>query len=130
MNGNKMFGLFDKRMKYLKRDKHPLAKKAIHLYAGDNRSYSYYCGATGSDVNDWNTFKSWIINWVLGGKVEDGELLELYLQWAESEVGTTDSTRKLIMNYWSNGGPPAFNKKDDVSGQFWIFAAWVEPYGS
>ena len=32
------------------------------------------------------------------------------------------SSRKEIRH----GGPPAFNKKDNVSGQFWIFAAFAE----
>jgi hypothetical protein len=120
-----MISLFDKRLKYLKKDAHPLASKALNLYSSNERSYKYYCGSTGSDENDWDEFKNWIINWVLGGQTDDDGLLELYLKWVESDGNLTVTSRKSIESFWYNGGPPAFPKKDDVSGQFWIFAAWA-----
>ena len=75
-----IFDLFDKRAKFLKKEVHPLADRALHLYyGGDDRSYCYFCGATGSDDNDWDAFKTWILNWVVGGKIDDAELLQMYL---------------------------------------------------
>jgi len=57
-----IFDLFDKRAKFLKKEQHPLAERALHLYyGGDDRSYCYFCGATGSDDNDWDAFKTWIL---------------------------------------------------------------------
>ena len=122
-----IFDLFDKRAKFLKKEQHPLAKRALHLYyGGDDRSYCYFCGATGSDDNDWDAFKTWILNWVLGGRIDDSELLQVYLNWVEHENFLTESTIESITSFWGTGGPPAFNKKDNVSGQFWIFAAFAE----
>ena len=120
-----MFSFTDKRMKYLKKDSRPLAAKAINLYAVNERSYKYYCGATGSDENDWDEFKNWIINWVLAGRTDDEGLCQLYIQWVDSEGNLTEHTQKSIESFWVNGGPHSFNKKDDFSGQFWIFAAWT-----
>ena len=122
-----IFDLFDKRAKFLKKEQHPLAERALHLYyGGDDRSYCYFCGATGSDDNDWDAFKTWILNWVLGGRIDDSELLQVYLNWVEHENFLTESTIESITSFWGTGGPPAFNKKDNVSGQFWIFAAFAE----
>ena len=122
-----IFDLFDKRAKFLKKEVHPLAERALHLYyGGDDRSYCYFCGATGSDDNDWDAFKTWILNWVVGGKINDAELLQLYLNWVEHEHFLNESTIDSISQFWGSGGPEAFNKKDNVSGQFWIFAAFVE----
>ena len=122
-----IFDLFDKRAKFLKKEQHPLAERALHLYyGGDDRSYCYFCGATGSDDNDWDAFKTWILNWVLGGRIDDSELLQVYLNWVEHENFLTESTVESITSFWGTGGPPAFNKKDNVSGQFWIFAAFAE----
>ena len=122
-----IFDLFDKRAKFLKKEQHPLAERALHLYyGGDDRSYCYFCGATGSDDNDWGAFKTWILNWVLGGRIDDSELLQVYLNWVEHENFLTESTIESITSFWGTGGPPAFNKKDNVSGQFWIFAAFAE----
>ena len=120
-----MLGLFDKRMKFLKKDSRALAPKALSLYASGERSYKYYCGATGSDENDWDEFKNWIINWVLASRTDDEGLCQLYIRWVDSEGNLTELTQKSIENFWVNGGPPSFNKKDDFSGQFWIFAAWA-----
>lgn len=122
-----IFDLFDKRAKFLKKEVHPLADRALHLYyGGDDRSYCYFCGATGSDDNDWDAFKTWILNWVVGGKIDDAELLQMYLNWVEHEHFLNESTIDSISQFWGSGGPEAFNKKDNVSGQFWIFAAFVE----
>jgi len=122
-----VFDFFDKRAKFLKKEQHPLAERALHLYyGGDDRSYCYFCGATGSDDNDWDAFKTWILNWVLGGRIDDSELLQVYLNWVEHENFLTESTIESITSFWGTGGPPAFNKKDNVSGQFWIFAAFAE----
>ena len=122
-----IFDFFDKRAKFLKKEQHPLAERALHLYyGGDDRSYCYFCGATGSDDNDWDAFKTWILNWVLGGRIDDSELLQVYLNWVEHENFLTESTIESITSFWGTGGPPAFNKKDNVSGQFWIFAAFAE----
>jgi len=122
-----IFDLFDKRAKFLKKEQHPLAERALHLYyGGDDRSYCYFCGRTGSDDNDWDAFKTWILNWVLGGRIDDSELLQVYLNWVEHENFLTESTIESITSFWGTGGPPAFNKKDNVSGQFWIFAAFAE----
>lgn len=122
-----IFDFFDKRAKFLKKEQHPLAERALHLYAGGHdRSYCYFCGATGSDDNDWDAFKTWILNWVLGGRIDDSELLQVYLNWVEHENFLTESTVESITSFWGTGGPPAFNKKDNVSGQFWIFAAFAE----
>ena len=122
-----IFDLFDKRAKFLKKEVHPLADRALHLYyGGDDRSYCYFCGATGSDDNDWVAFKTWILNWVVGGKIDDAELLQMYLNWVEHEHFLNESTIDSISQFWGSGGPEAFNKKDNVSGQFWIFAAFVE----
>ena len=122
-----IFDLFDKRAKFLKKEVHPLAERALHLYyGGDDRSYCYFCGATGSDDNDWDAFKTWILNWVVGGKIDDAELLQMYLNWVEHEHFLNESTIDSISQFWGSGGPEAFNKKDNVSGQFWIFAAFVE----
>ena len=44
----------------------------------------------------------------------------------ENEHFIDENTKKRIEAFWSHGGPPAFNKKDDTSGQFFIFAAFVE----
>jgi len=122
-----IFDLFDKRAKFLKKEQHPLAERALHLYyGGDDRSYCYFCGATGSDDNDWDAFKTWILNWVLGGRIDDSELLQVYLNWVEHENFLTESTIESITSFWGTGGPPAFNKKDNVSGRFWIFAAFAE----
>ena len=122
-----LFDLFDKRAKFLKKEQHPLAERALHLYyGGDDRSYCYFCGATGSDDNDWDAFKTWILNWVLGGRIDDSELLQVYLNWVEHENFLTESTIESITSFWGTGGPSAFNKKDNVSGQFWIFAAFAE----
>ena len=122
-----IFDLFDKRAKFLKKEVHPLADRALHLYyGGDDRSYCYFCGATGSDDNDWDAFKTWILNWVVGGKIDDAELLQMYINWVEHEHFLNESTIDSISQFWGSGGPKAFNKKDDVSGQFWIFAAFVE----
>ena len=122
-----IFDLFDKRAKFLKKEQHPLAERALHLYyGGDDRSYCYFCGATGSDDNDWDAFKTWILNWVLGGRIDDSELLQVYLNWVEHENFLTESTIESITSFWGTGGPPAFNKKENVSGQFWIFAAFAE----
>lgn len=122
-----IFDSFDKRAKFLKKAVHPLADRALHLYyGGDARSYCYFCGATGSDDNDWDAFKTWILNWVVGGKIDDGELLQVYLNWVEQEHFLNESTIVSISQFWGSGGPEAFNKKDNVSGQFWIFAAFVE----
>ena len=112
-------------MKYLKKDARPLAAKARNLYAGNERSYKYYCGATGSDENDWDEFKNWIINWVLESRTDDAGLYQLYIQWVDSESNLTELTQKSIENFWANGGQPGFDKKDDFSGQFWIFVAWA-----
>ena len=121
-----IFDFFDKRAKFLKKEQHPLAEKALLLYYGDGgRSYSYFCGATGSGENDWDAFKTWILNWVLGGKINDSELLQVYLNWVEPE-NFDESILESIRSFWGTGGPPAFNNKDDVSGQFWIFAAFAE----
>ena len=122
-----VFDFFDKRAKFLKKEQHPLAERALHLYyGGDDRSYCYFCGATDSDDNDWDAFKTWILNWVLGGRIDDSELLQVYLNWVEHENFLTESTIESITSFWGTGGPPAFNKKDNVSGQFWIFAAFAE----
>ena len=122
-----VFDFFDKRAKFLKKEQHPLAERALHLYYGDDdRSYCYFCGATDSDDNDWDAFKTWILNWVLGGRIDDSELLQVYLNWVEHENFLTESTIESITSFWGTGGPPAFNKKDNVSGQFWIFAAFAE----
>jgi len=122
-----VFDFFDKRAKFLKKEQHALAERALHLYhGGDDRSYCYFCGATGSDYNDWDAFKTWILNWVLGGRIDDSELLQVYLNWVEHENFLTESTIESITSFWGTGGPPAFNKKDNVSGQFWIFAAFAE----
>ena len=122
-----IFDFFDKRAKFLKKEQHPLAERALHLYyGGDDRSYCYFCGATGSDDNDWDAFKTWILNWVLGGRIDDSELLQVYLNWVEHENFLTESTIESITSFWGTGGPPAFNKKENVSGQFWIFAAFAE----
>ena len=122
-----IFDLFDKRAKFLKKEVHPLADRALHLYyGGDDRRYCYFCGATGSDDNDWDAFKTWILNWVVGGKIDDAELLQMYLNWVEHEHFLNESTIDSISQFWGSGGPEAFNKKDNVSGQFWIFAAFVE----
>jgi len=122
-----VFDFFDKRAKFLKKEQHPLAERALHLYyGGEDRSYCYFCGATGSDDNDWDAFKTWILNWVLGGRIDDSELLQVYLNWVEHENFLTESTIESITSFWGTGGPPAFNKKDNVSGQFWIFAAFAE----
>ena len=122
-----VFDFFDKRAKFLKKEQHPLAERALHLYyGGDDRSYCYFCGATGSDDNDWDAFKTWILNWVLGGRIDDSELLQVYLNWVEHENFLTESTIESITSFWGTGGPPAFNKKHNVSGQFWIFAAFAE----
>ena len=122
-----VFDFFDKRAKFLKKEQHPLAERALHLYyGGDDRSYCYFCGRTGSDDNDWDAFKTWILNWVLGGRIDDSELLQVYLNWVEHENFLTESTIESITSFWGTGGPPAFNKKDNVSGQFWIFAAFAE----
>ena len=122
-----IFDLFDKRAKFLKKEVHPLADRALHLYyGGDDRSYCYFCGATGSDDNDWDAFKTWILNWVVGGKIDDAELLQMYINWVEHEHFLNESTIDSISQFWGSGGPEAFNKKDNVSGQFWIFAAFVE----
>ena len=122
-----IFDLFDKRAKFLKKEQHPLAERALHLYyGGDDRSYCYFCGATGSDDNDWDAFKTWILNWVLGGRIAGSELLQVYLNWVEHENFLTESTIESITSFWGTGGPPAFNKKENVSGQFWIFAAFAE----
>jgi len=122
-----VFDFFDRRAKFLKKEQHPLAERALHLYyGGDDRSYCYFCGATGSDDNDWDAFKTWILNWVLGGRIDDSELLQVYLNWVEHENFLTESTIESITSFWGTGGPPAFNKKDNVSGQFWIFAAFAE----
>ena len=122
-----IFDLFDKRAKFLKKEVHPLADRALHLYyGGDDRSYCYFCGATGSDDNDWDAFKTWILNWVVGGKIDDAELLQMYLNWIEHEHFLNESTIDSISQFWGSGGPEAFNKKDNISGQFWIFAAFVE----
>ena len=120
-----MFGFFDNRLRYLKNDTRSLADEAINLYNESERSFKYYCKTTNSDENDWNEFKNWIINWVLEEKTDDYGLLQLYLKWVDSENNLTEFSQKSIEDFWSNGGPPAFNKKDDVSGQFWIFVAWA-----
>jgi hypothetical protein len=122
-----IFDFFDKRAKFLKKEQHPLAERALHLYSGDDdRSYCYFCGATGSDDNDWDAFKTWILNWVLAGKIDDSELLQIYLNWVEHENFLTESTIELIRGSWGTGGLSAFDKKNNVSGHFWIFAAVAE----
>ena len=123
-----MFGLFDKRLRYLKKQSaHPLAARAIKLYAEeDRRNYSYFCGVTGSDENDWEAFKSWLIDVISQGKLDNNSLMTVYLRWIESEHFADENATKRIVGFWSNGGPPAFDKKDDTSGQFFIFAAFVE----
>ena len=123
-----MFGFFDKRLRYLKKQsRHPLAARAIKLYADDgSRNYCYFCGATGSNENDWEAFKTWVINWVSQGGLDNNNLLTAYLQWVENERFIDENTKKKIEAFWSHGAPPAFNKKDNTSGQFFIFAAFVE----
>lgn len=123
-----VFDFFDKRLRYLKkRSEHPLAARAIKLYADKgNQNYCYFCGATGSHENDWAAFKTWLINWVSKGKLDNDSLLATYLQWVEREHFVDENVRKRIEAFWSQGGPPAFDKRDDTSGQFFIFAAFVE----
>jgi len=121
-----IFDFFDKRAKFLKNENSPLAGRALDLYYGYKRSFSYFCGVTGSDDNDWDAFKNWLINWVLRGQVDDTELLQIYLNWIEHEHFLTSSVEESVRSLWDSGGPTAFNKKDDVSGQFWIFAAFAE----
>ena len=120
-----MFNIFDKRLKYLKKSKSNLAAKAIDLYNKNERSYKYYCATTNSNENDWDEFKNWIINWVLAKTIDDHGLLQIYLQWVDSQNNLTELSQKRIQNFWYSGGPPGFNKKDDFSGDFWIFVAWA-----
>ena len=122
-----IFDFFDKRAKFLKNENGPLAGRALDLYYGDGkRSFCYFCGAIGADDNDWDAFKNWLINWVLRGQVDDTELLQIYLNWIEHEHFLTSSVEESVRSLWDSGGPTAFNKKDNVSGQFWIFAAFAE----
>ena len=122
-----IFDFFDKRMRFLKKEKHEHAARAIELYAGEGKhSFCYFCGATGSDESDWEAFKLWICNWVVAGQLDDDGLKQVYLRWAESENHMSENTASIIDEYWKNGGPIAFNKKEDVSGMFFIFAAFAE----
>ena len=124
-----MFDFFDKRARFLKKEKHPLAKRALYLYYGDGAAGQSYCnfiGATGSNENDWDAFKAWLLNWVLGGVIDDSELLQHYLTWFENEHFKNERAEERIVAFWESGGPETFNKKSDTSGVFWLFAAFVE----
>lgn len=125
-----IFEIFDKRAKFLKKSTDPLAERGLQLYCrNEGKNYLYFCGLTDSDKNDWDSFKIWIRNRILGGRVSDDELLQLYLNWCDGHVPLSESNIETIRGFWNTGGPSAFNYKDDVSGQFWIFAAYAESHG-
>ena len=124
-----MIDFFDKRVKFLKREKHPLAERALHLYCGDGgQSYRYFCGATGSDYNDWDAFKTWLLNWVLDGRISDTELLQQCVTWFERQHFKNEDEKavEIITTFWESGGPETFKKQSNFSGVFWLFAAFAE----
>ena len=123
-----MFGFLDKRLSYLKKQKGKIAENALMLY-NDNEyfpkeNYLYFLGASNSDPNDWNAYKDWILKYVISHKVirNDKQLLDFYIQYVNP---ATENAKNSIKNFWNNNGPDNFNKKNELSGFYFMFAGYV-----
>ena len=124
-----MFSFLDKRLSYLKKQKSKLADAALMLYNDDEGNpkgnYLYFLGASNSDPNDWNAYKDWILKYVLVNSEElrnDKQLLDFYIQYVNP---ATENAKNSIKNFWNNNGPDNFNKKNEFSGFYFMFAAYV-----
>ena len=124
-----MFSFLDKRLSYLKKQKSKLADTALMLYNDDEGNpkgnYLYFLGASNSDPNDWNAYKDWILKYVLVNSEElrnDKQLLDFYIQYVNP---ATENAKNSIKNFWNNNGPDNFNKKNEFSGFYFMFAAYV-----
>ena len=123
-----MFSFLDKRLSYLKKQKGSIAENAIMLYndneANPTENYLYFLGASNSDPNDWNAYKDWILKYVISREEirNDKQLLDFYIQYVNP---ATEKAKNSIKNFWNNNGPDNFNKKNEFSGFYFMFAGYV-----
>ena len=93
--------------------------------ANPTENYLYFLGASNSDPNDWNAYKDWILNYVVEHREElknDKQLLDFYIQYVNP---ATENAKNSIKNFWNNNGPDNFNKKNEFSGFYFMFAGYV-----
>jgi len=129
-----MFGLFSNGWeKDLKASESFWAGRGMELLkTSETPSYKMFCAIWGGD--NWSLYKRWLLVWITAHDDEistDLDLAELYIPFWESEFcEASESERGSMIKMWVDDHVAyRFNAKEQGTGHFFCFAAYLESKG-